>query len=253
MKKKLVIMISYIMCIVVFALTACDDGGKDKQDSVVSRFEITQYKKETLIADLSEYYSDDYNINVALRRNESAQLILARADFAQELYDSKISIYEIYAIYSKCRKGFFGIDDNLIPIKHNDGKYYPLYVLGRTTDIYIDLISSAMKELLRNPESLQLHSAKLYVITYDDLNARYFTGYVMLNVFEDSEGYGYIYTLRHDLLFAEVDYSAQNGFGGMNRRTIVLSYDSNYDKFDLKTDNTLPMSADFYANLNINT
>lgn len=77
----------------------------------------------------------------------------------------------------------------------------------------------ALKSVLKNPDSLQIHS-----ISYSDDNSRVQS--------LDSQVVDVLYSgIKSYLDFTymfEIDYSAQNGFGGMNRDTIYLCYKSNY-------------------------
>lgn len=77
-------------------------------------------------------------------------------------------------------------------------------------EVAAQTVLTALRNTLKNPDSFQVHSVN-YVDTYTG-NPEYAT------VFPTS--FTYVF---------QIDYSAQNGFGGMNRKTMYVLYNNEND------------------------
>ncbi len=155
-----------------------------------------------------------YDINLALRKNESVMTYF-KAPYTDRipdiLYAKGLKACEIAQLY------IFVAEDSNIKFYAVNGAY-PLwsYLLcewedfGDSTrgEISKDDIAEKLKGVLKNPESLQIHSTKCYMSTESRQRL-----YVKDNICD---------VRARDIGCVIVDYSAQNGFGGYVRQKALF-------------------------------
>ena len=211
MKKIIPVIIITLMVIVI---TACSEDTYVNENKVdkFEKFETTEYTEETLVKDLLDFGNIEYEkmydtsntkLFNALKKNTSASKLLLKTTTYQKLYDSK---YKLNSVYSICYK-MNSISPSYVPIQKND-KYYRLYLPGEDQS---DKVRRYFEGVLKNPASLQIHS----------ISSRYFFGYALNTKLSENEENGKMFS-SPGYPYIKVDYSAQNGFGGMNRETAIF-------------------------------
>ena len=162
----------------------------------------------------SETDGECYDINLALRKNESVMTYF-KAPYTDKipdvLYAKGLKACEIAQLYISVA------EDSDIEYYAVNGAY-PLesYLLCMWTDfgdstrgkISEDDIAEKLKGVLKNPESLQIHSTKCYMSTESRRRL-----YVKDNICD---------VRASDIGCVIVDYSAQNGFGGYTRQNALF-------------------------------
>ena len=185
----------YILCsTIMFSLTACTDDS-DSPDEDTSRF-TQEYTYDTqFVSDVKYYYNGSETQKNNIKANER---IAAYFDYSelggihQKLYDKGVTANQIVDLYKLFEDDLGSI--YRIAIKVGTTHYEPLLALSNT--ITKTAVGEAIKPRLKKPESLQLHSVVMCLKT------------------SDVEKYGSFYGSD---IHIYADYSAQNGFGGMNR------------------------------------
>lgn len=164
-----------------------------------------------------EYYCSD--ITLALRENKSIMKYFEApyTDKVPVLLHSKgLSASDIIGLYK-----FVAEDDDILYYAVNG--WFPLsgYVVNTISE---DEIAETLKKELRNPESLQIHEIKYYRKSKEMITA----SEMAENKCSDLKIGGVI-----------VDYSAQNGYGGYNRKIawfdVYTGYNRDYCFLLLKT------------------
>ena len=197
--KKLIKMASFFMCCFIFTciFSACREKNEDEK--VNTHFTQTYTSDMDFINDVKAYGISNSNIN-NMKANESIKAFFDCDDidgFNQRLYDN-VSATTMFALYKSFESNLGAIYRIAIKV----GTHYEPFLVHCSVLNKND-IANAIKVRLKNPESLQLHSAKVYWTTKNVQEQKCFHA-------TDIDFYA--------------DYSAQNGFGGLNRTYCSVSF-----------------------------
>lgn len=186
---------TFIICAaILFSLSACTDETEDLPQEDTTQFTQDYTSATQFVSDVKNFYKNSTTQNSNIKANKSIAALFDYEELGgihQKLYDSNISANQIVALYRLFENDLGTIYRIAIKVGTH---YEPLLAL--TTVISRSSVSEAIKPVLKNPESLQLHSIIMCLDT------------------SDIEKYGYFVATDIDIY---ADYSAQNGFGGMNR------------------------------------
>lgn len=192
-----------VVTIMLFALCACG-GEEDNYDPTLFTQEYSTV--DDFLSDYKNYYQPRYNSNI--QNNESIVRFFKystyKLEFNQKLYDKfgALGMERLLNIV-----GNTTYKDVYTRVVKTGSQYTSLYILCNV--LKKADFEEAIKVRLKNPESLQIHSVKMYAKEHIDDDS----------VFVVERFY--------------VDYSAQNGFGGMNREWCSCDVSISYSDYSV--------------------
>lgn len=200
MRKFKYVLVAFVLLIVCsISLVACNKDNDENESEAKTHFTQTYTSDMDFINDVKQYGISGSNAT-NIKANESIKAFFDCDDingFNQRLFDN-VSASTMFTLYK-----FFESDlGSIYRIAIKVGSHYEPF-LAHCGVLNKSDVANAIKERLKNPESLQLHSATMYWTTKDVERHKYF----------DAIDFGFY-----------ADYSAQNGLGGYNRTYCRVSF-----------------------------